>query len=237
MAHPLNRPASTRARGVVGEGYGILQPRVGVSLPSAGRSWFARLFAGEPASTPTRARSPTSTRICSSEGSFIGKGIYDVDAFERALAAASRRTPILSHDLLEALLRPLRRWSATSNSTRNTRPATTWTCSRRHRWIRGDWQIAQWLLAAGARRATGRRIANPLSALSRWKIFDNLRRSLVPLALLAAAGRRLACCRSSAGWRPLLVLAVIALPDAAGGPAAMSCASPPNCLVACICAA
>lgn len=182
LAHPLNRPQFDPKRGIVTEGYGILQPRVGVSLPSAGRSWFVRLFAGDAGIDPyTRAVSDVYQDVFQ-EGSFIGKGIYEVDAFERALRGRFPENTVLSHDLLEAcharsaLVSDVEFYEA-HPSRYNT------DADRRHRWIRGDWQITQWLLP----RVPGpdaRRIANPLTGLSQWKIFDNLRRSLVPVALL-----------------------------------------------------
>ena len=182
MTHPLNRPRYDTALQRVTAGYGILQPRIVTSLPGSNRSRFARIFGGDSGIDPY-------TRVVSDvyqdgfgEGSFIGKGIYDVDAFEQALGGRFPENRILSHDLLEgnyarsALLSDVQlyddypaRYSADM--------------SRRHRWIRGDWQIAGWLL----RRVPGAGGAvswNPLSLLSQWKIFDNLRRSLVPPALL-----------------------------------------------------
>lgn len=182
LAHPLNRPKFDPRTGIVTEGYGILQPRVGVSLPSAGQSWFVRLFAGELGIDPyTRAVSDVYQDVFQ-EGSFIGKGIYDVDAFEKAIGGRLPENAVLSHDLIEscyarsALISDVELYE--EHPSRYNADTT-----RRHRWIRGDWQIAQWLLpripGAGAAR-----IANPLSGLSRWKIFDNLRRSLVPVALL-----------------------------------------------------
>ncbi|OAI40011.1 cyclic beta 1-2 glucan synthetase [Planctomycetaceae bacterium SCGC AG-212-D15] len=181
IAHTLNRPVFDAMRRRVVAGYGILQPRVGVSLPSARRSWFVRLFAGESGVDPyTRVVSDVYQDLFG-EGSFVGKGIYDVDAFERCCGGFPENT-ILSHDLLEsayvrsALLSDVElyedypsRYSAD--------------VSRRHRWIRGDWQIAGWLLPWVPGQAT-RRVRNPISALSWWKIFDNLRRSLVPVAML-----------------------------------------------------
>lgn len=182
MAHPLNQPVFDDARGVVTEGYSILQPRVAVSLPGARRSWFVRLCAGEAGIDPyTRAVSDVYQDVFG-EGSFIGKGIYDVDAFERALGGRFPENTVLSHDLLEscharsALVSDVEFYE--EYPSRYIADA-----GRRHRWIRGDWQITNWLLP----RVPGpdaRRIANPLSALSQWKIFDNLRRSLVPAALL-----------------------------------------------------
>ena len=181
MAHPLNRPVFESKRCRVVEGYSILQPRVGVSLPSAGRSWFVRLFAGDTGVDPyTRVVSDVYQDLFG-EGSFIGKGIYDVDAFEQACGSLPENT-ILSHDLLESayarsgLLSDVELYEEYPSRY----PADV---SRRHRWIRGDWQIARWLLprvpSMGAPSAP-----NPISALSWWKIFDNLRRSFVPVAML-----------------------------------------------------
>jgi cyclic beta-1,2-glucan synthetase len=181
MAHPLTRPVFDAARGIVVEGYGILQPRVGVSLPSARRSWFVRLFAGDTGIDPyTKAVSDVYQDVFQ-EGSFIGKGIYDVDAFQRAMNGRVPENAVLSHDLLEACHA---RSALVSDVEFYEEYPSRYSVDvdRRHRWIRGDWQITQWLLP----RVPGsdvRRMANPLSALSQWKIFDNLRRSLVPIAV------------------------------------------------------
>jgi len=182
MAHPLNRPQFDSAQGIVREGYGILQPRMGVTLPSAGRSWFVRLFAGDAGIDPyTRAVSDVYQDVFH-EGSFIGKGIYDVDAFARALSGRFPENTVLSHDLLESC--HARSALVSDVELYEDHPSRyNVDIGRRHRWIRGDWQITQWLLP----RVPGpdaRRVVNPLSGLSRWKIFDNLRRSLVPAALL-----------------------------------------------------
>ena len=186
MAHPLNRPRFDPVKGVVVEGYGILQPRVGVSLPSASRSWFAKLFAGDVGIDPyTRAVSDVYQDVFQ-EGSFIGKGIYDVDAFQQAVAGRFPENTILSHDLIEAC--HARSALVSDVELYEEYPSRYNTdINRRRRWIRGDWQIAQWLLP----RVPGpdaRRITNPLSGLSQWKILDNLRRSLVPAALLLLLG-------------------------------------------------
>ncbi|HEY6000989.1 MAG TPA: glucoamylase family protein, partial [bacterium] len=183
MAHPLNRAHYDEARERVVAGYGILQPRVGVSLPGTNRSRYARLFGSDPGIDPyTRAVSDVYQDVFG-EGSFIGKGIYDVDAFERALEGRFPENRILSHDLLEGcharagLLSDVMLYEEYPASYRAD-------VSRRHRWIRGDWQIAQWLRqeVPGPGPAQPLR-ENPLSGLSQWKILDNLRRSLVPAAL------------------------------------------------------
>ena len=181
MAHPLNRPRYDEGKKRVTEGYGILQPRVAVSLPGTNRSRYARLFGSEPGIDPyTRAVSDT-YQDGFGEGSFIGKGIYDVDAFERALHGRFPENRILSHDLLEGCY--ARAGLMSDVQLYEDYPSCySADVSRRHRWIRGDWQIASWL-APYVPGPGKRRQKNPLSILSQWKIFDNLRRSLVPSAL------------------------------------------------------
>ena len=182
MAHPLNRPRYDEARGRVTGGYGILQPRMGASLSGTQRSRYAQLFGSEPGIDPyTRTVSDVYQDLFG-EGSFIGKGIYDVDAFERALDARFPENRILSHDLLEGCY--ARSGLLSDVHLYEDYPARYEAdMSRQERWIRGDWQIAHWLLprVPGPGRQS---LKNPLSALSRWKILDNLRRSLVPAALL-----------------------------------------------------
>ncbi|HET9694263.1 MAG TPA: glucoamylase family protein, partial [Steroidobacteraceae bacterium] len=182
MAHPLNRPRFDAQSGIVCRGYGILQPRVAPSLPGTSRSRYARLHSGEPGIDPyTRAVSDVYQDLFD-EGSFIGKGIYDVDAFERALNGRFPDNRILSHDLLEGCYARSGLLSDVE-LVEDYPPTYAADAARRHRWIRGDWQIASWLLPH-VPGAAGRPYRNPLSALSRWKIADNLRRSLVPIALL-----------------------------------------------------
>jgi cyclic beta-1,2-glucan synthetase len=183
MAHPLNRPHYNEKLGRITEGYAILQPRVGINMPSANRSLFARLFAGDPGIDPyTRMVSDVYQDVFE-EGSFIGKGIYDVDAFARALGRQLPENRVLSHDLLEG---GYARSGLVSDvllieDYPSSYPADV---SRRYRWIRGDWQIMPWLMRR-VLGANGEWVRNPISALSRWKISDNVRRSLVPAALLA----------------------------------------------------
>jgi cellobiose phosphorylase len=210
MAHPLNVPRFDDGRGVVNEGYGILQPRVGVSLPSARRSWFVRLFAGDAGIDPyTREVSDVYQDIFR-EGTFIGKGIYDVDAFERALNGRFPENTILSHDLLESC--HARSALVSDVELYEEHPSRyNVDIDRRHRWIRGDWQITQWLLP----RVPGpdaRRIANPLSALSLWKIFDNLRRSLVPAGLALFILATWLFLPEFSGLGVILVVAIITFP-------------------------
>ena len=210
MAHRLNHPEFHAARGIVTEGYSILQPRVGVSLPSARRSWFVRLFAGDAGIDPyTREVSDVYQDIFR-EGSFIGKGIYDVDAFQRAIAGRFPENTVLSHDLLEAC--HARSGLVSDVEFYEEHPSRyNVDIDRRHRWIRGDWQITQWLLPR-VPGSDARRIANPLSALSQWKIFDNLRRSLVPVALLLLILGAWLLGQGLGSLGVLWVLAIIILP-------------------------
>jgi len=211
MAHPLNRPVYDPKRGLVVEGYTILQPRVAISLPSATRSRFVKLLSGDPGIDPyTRTVSDVYQDVFH-EGSFIGKGIYDVDAFECAVGGKFPENRILSHDLLEgsyaraALVSDVQLFEEfPSRYSADTR--------RRHRWMRGDWQIAAWLLP----RLPGldvRRVRNPLTGLSRWKIFDNLRRSLVPLGLVFLLVLGWLLFPPNAGAWGLAILALIMVPS------------------------
>ncbi len=208
MAHPLNRPRFDERKRRVTGGYGILQPRMAATLPGANRSRYAQLYGSEPGIDPyTRSVSDVYQDLFG-EGSFIGKGIYDVDAFERACKGRFPDNCILSHDLLEGCY--ARSGLLSDVCCTRTTPQVTRAMSRRHeRWIRGDWQIASWLLPR-VPAADGGSEPNPLSGLSRWKIFDNLRRSLVPAALvLPDAGRLVRRARApgpghspSSAWSP-----------------------------------
>ncbi len=182
MAHPLNRPVLDADGKRVIHGYTILQPRVGVSLPSAYRSWFVRLFGGDPGVDPyTRVVSDVYQDLFA-EGSFVGKGIYDVDTFDRRCGDFPENR-ILSHDLLESCY--CRSALLTDVILYEDYPSSyTADVSRRHRWMRGDWQIAAWLMPR-VRNFASDRVGNPISSLSRWKILDNLRRSIVPISMLA----------------------------------------------------
>ena len=210
MAHPLNRPEFDAVRGIVAEGYSILQPRVGVSLPSARRSWFVRLFAGDAGIDPYTREVSDVYQDVFQEGSYIGKGIYDVDAFQRAIHGRFPENTVLSHDLLEACHA---RSALVSDVEFYEEYPSRYNVDvdRRHRWIRGDWQITQWLLPR-VPGSDARRMANPLSALSRWKIFDNLRRSLVPVALMLLMLGNWLLLPELGSLGLLLVLAIITLP-------------------------
>jgi cyclic beta-1,2-glucan synthetase len=184
MAHPLNRPRFDAALGRVVEGHAILQPRVAITMMSArplGLRAPVRRRAGR-IDPYTRAVSDLYQDVFG-EGSFVGKGIYDVDAFQQALAGKLPENRVLSHDLLEGAYA---RAGLVSDVLLFEDYPTAYSVdvARRQRWTRGDWQLTAWLYGQVPGGAGGR-MHNPISALSRWKIVDNLRRSLVPGALLA----------------------------------------------------
>ncbi|MBD3894739.1 cyclic beta 1-2 glucan synthetase [Halomonas sp. ML-15] len=185
MAHPLNRPRHDPLTNRVVDGHGILQPSVAASLEGANRSRYARLFGGEAGIDPyTRAISDLYQDLFD-EGSYIGKGIYDVDAFERAIDTRFPENLILSHDLLEGC--HARSGLVSDISLYEDHPSDYLDdIKRRQRWIRGDWQLTGWLSRhppMGDSRP-GSPSGNPLPLLSRWKLLDNLRRSLFPIALM-----------------------------------------------------
>lgn len=183
LAHPLNRARIDPALGRVTRGYGILQPSVGSSMSGHRITRYARLFGSEPGIDPyTRTVSDVYQDLFG-EGSFVGKGIYDVDAFEQTLDGRLPDNRILSHDLLEGCY--ARAGLVSDVRLFEDYPARYATdVKRRARWIRGDWQLLPWLLP-WVPDAAGRYRRNPLSALSRGKLLDNLRRSLVPIAATA----------------------------------------------------
>ena len=182
MMHPLNRARYDEHERRVTEGYGILQPRVAISLPGVNRSRYARLWAAEPGIDPyTRVVSDVYQDLFG-EGSFIGKGIYDVDAFDKTVGDRFPENRILSHDLLEGCY--ARAGLLTDVQVYEEYPSRyDEDVRRRYRWIRGDWQLWRWLLPA-VPGPDGRRSKNPLPPLCRWKLFDNLRRTIAPAALV-----------------------------------------------------
>jgi cellobiose phosphorylase len=182
MAHPLNRPCLDGTGSRVKDGYAIMQPRVEPNLPTSLRSWFSKLHSGDLGIDPYTLIVSDVYQDLFGEGSFIGKGIYDIDFFERLCGYFPENT-ILSHDLLEgchgrcALISDVILYEDYPSS-------YAIDVSRRHRWIRGDWQILGWLFPR-VRGSDGGWVKNPVSDTSQWKIFDNLRRSLVAPSLLA----------------------------------------------------
>jgi cyclic beta-1,2-glucan synthetase len=208
--HPLNLPRfDSRAERVV-NGYGILQPRVSISLESASRSLFARTFSGNTGIDPytTAASDVYQDLFC--EGSYTGKGLYDVDAFEKALDGRVPDETLLSHDLFESIF--ARAALVSDIEFLDDYPAHYDTYAmRQHRWTRGDWQIAGWLRRVVSDEHGNKR-PNRISAISRWKILDNLRRSLLApsITLLLVAGWTIL--PGGALWWTLFALVTLAFP-------------------------
>ncbi len=227
MAHALNRPRLDPSTDRVVAGYGVLQPRISFHLTAATRSRFAAILATSGGIDPYSTAASDTYMDLFGVGSFTGKGIYDVDAFEAATGGAFPENHILSHDLIEGNY--ARCGLLTDTELFDDFPARYNAYARReHRWVRGDWQLLPWLgwrvpiggspepspvgwvkptdeslghpggfhppyeipaepspdsaRPPGAPAPARRR--NPLPALERWKLLDNLRRSLVPPALL-----------------------------------------------------
>jgi cyclic beta-1,2-glucan synthetase len=182
IAHPLNRPHFDPARDRVTEGYGILQPRISVTMSSAAGSLFARIYAGHTGVDPYTTAVSDTYQDLFGEGIFTGKGLYDVDAFTAALRGRVPENALLSHDLFEGV--HARTALVTDVELVDDYPSSVLAHARRQqRWVRGDWQILQWLFPFVPTRSGWQR--NRLPLISRWKIFDNLRRSLLPPATIA----------------------------------------------------
>jgi len=223
MAHPLNRPElDPRSRRVV-EGYAVLQPRVTPSLP-IGRegSIFQRVFSGPGGCDPYASAVSDVYQDLFGEGSFTGKGIYDVDVFEAALAGRIPDNAVLSHDLLEGNF--ARAGLVTDIEVVEEFPSRyDVAAARQHRWARGDWQLLPWILGrgrqadpAGVARVAGedgrRRAHTQIPLVARWKMLDNLRRTLSPpAAFLALLSGWLLPPAAAAAWT-VAVLLLLALP-------------------------
>jgi hypothetical protein len=182
MAHPLNEAIIDPKRRIVTDGYGILQPRIGIAVQSASRSRLASIFSGQNGfDIYTRAISDAYQDLFG-EGIFTGKGIYEVATLHAVLDRRFPRNALLSHDLIEGAY--ARAGQVTDVELIDDYPSHYSAYSRRkHRWVRGDWQIAQWMFSH-VPDESGKMGPNPISYVSRWKIFDNLRRSLLDPALL-----------------------------------------------------
>jgi cyclic beta-1,2-glucan synthetase len=177
LAHPLNQAILDAEKGVVVKGYGILQPRVAISVQSTARSWLASIYSGETGfDIYSRAVSDVYQDLYG-EGSFVGKGIYEVETLHRILDRRFPRNTLLSHDLVEGAY--ARAGLLSDVELIEDYPSHYSAYNRRkHRWLRGDWQITGWLRPR-VPDESGQRVPNPLSVISQWKILDNLRRSLV----------------------------------------------------------
>lgn len=184
MLHPLNRPQVDPRRRVVTEGYGLLQPRVGVELTAANRSQFSRIFAGQGGIDPYGGACSDVYHDLFDRGTYTGKGIFDVAAFAKCLDGRFPQERILSHDLLEGAYLHAGLLEDVELTDGYPYKVSSY-FFRLHRWIRGDWQLLPWL-GRRVRNEKGERVENPISSVDKWKLFDNLRRSLSPVFTLVA---------------------------------------------------
>ena len=181
MAHPLNRAVVDPRTNTVVEGHAILQPRVSVSIESARHSRLAAIFSGQTGFDIYTHAASDMYQDLFGEGSFTGKGIYEVETFQKVLGKRFPTNTLLSHDLIEGSY--ARAGLVSDVVVIDDYPSHFSAYSRRlHRWVRGDWQIMRWLLPR-VPDYYGRRVHNPLAFISRWKIFDNLRRSINDIGL------------------------------------------------------
>ncbi len=211
LAHPLNHAEFAADGRSVVAGYTVLQPRVAIKPTSANRSLFSQIFSGNAGFDLYSFAVSDVYQDLFGEGSYVGKGIYDVAAFERSLAGQVRQNTLLSHDLFEGIYG--RAALVTDIVLYEEYPSRYLVYARRlRRWIRGDWQLLPWLFPIV--RTQNGVARNRLSIINLWKIFDNLRRSLLPptlLALLAAgwlflpgspwSGLCWCCCLPPCPWR------------------------------------
>ncbi len=204
-AHPLNRPRFDLRKGRVVEGYAVIQPRITPSLPTGPASTaYQRTVSGPGGVDPYAAAISDVYQDLFEEGSYTGKGIYDVDAFEAALEGTIPENALLSHDLFEGLF--ARAGLVTDVGLFEEFPTNYEVAARRHhRWVRGDWQLLPWILGH-ARDAGGRKRRARIPTQGRWKMVDNLRRSLVaPFSVLVAVASWILTAVSPFLWTGLLV--------------------------------
>ncbi len=211
MAHPLNRPCLDPHSRLVVDGHAVLQPRITPSLP-IGRegSLFQRVFSGPNGLDPYAFVVADVYQDLFGEGSYSGKGIYDIDVFEAALKDRIPDSTVLSHDLLEGTL--ARAGLVSDIEFVEEFPALySVAAARQHRWVRGDWQLLPWIFGRG-RNPTGGSAETVVPPMGRWKMLDNLRRSLsAPSALLAMLIGWLLPIYPATVWTVCILLA-IALP-------------------------
>ncbi|MGM0545196.1 MAG: GH36-type glycosyl hydrolase domain-containing protein [Bacteroidota bacterium] len=181
-AHPLNRAEVDTSRNIITSGYGIFQPRISIPPKSANKTRFAKIYSGNVGLDPYTTAVSDIYQDLFGEAVFTGKGLYDLEVFDSVLGGQFPDNAILSHDLLESTY--LRTALLSDIELFDDYPTTYLSFSKRlHRWIRGDWQILYWLFP-NVPTSDNKKVKNPITILSKWKILDNLRRSLTPAALI-----------------------------------------------------
>ena len=210
MAHPLNRPRYDAECGAIVEGYAVLQPRVTPSLPNGGNgSLFQRVFSSSSGIDPYAAAVSDVYQDLFGEGSYAGKGIYDIDAFERVLSGQTPDSTLLSHDLFEGTF--ARAGFASDVEVVDDFPSRYDVSARRHhRWARGDWQLLPWIVGL-VRKGSGAPGAKcELPRIGRWKMIDNLRRTLsAPAGLLALAAGWMLPLEPALVWTTFVLVTII----------------------------
>ncbi len=204
MAHPLNQPIFSTENGKVISGYTVLQPRMEIHPKSANQSWFTRIFTGDAGLDLYSLAVSDAYMDLFGEGIYVGKGIYDIDAFSRSVDTHIKENTILSHDLLEG---NLGRAGLVTDITmvEDYPPSYLTQVLRQRRWIRGDWQLLPWLFKSN-RNNLG------FNIMDRWKIFDNLRRSLLAPSILFIFSTGLIFLPGLASLWTLILLLALAVP-------------------------
>ena len=209
MAHPLNRPRFDATAGRVVAGYGVMQPRVTPSLPTGREgSVFQRVFSSMNGIDPYAAAVSDVYQDLFGQGSYAGKGIYDIDAFEAALAGRVPDSTMLSHDLFEG---SFARAGLTSDVEVVEDFPTRYDVDamRHHRWARGDWQLLPWIFGRGP-TAGADRARNAIPAMGRWKMLDNLRRTLsAPACMLSLLAGFTLPFNAAAVWTGFILLTIL----------------------------
>ena len=182
MAHPMNHPVLNKEGTKVIKGYGLMQPRVSLDIEATNKSLYSQIFAGIGGFDTYSAIVPNVYQDTFGEGSFVGKGIYDLKVFDQVLSNVFPDNLILSHDLLEGNY--LRCGYVCDIELIDDFPSKFLTdTTRHHRWARGDVQIIGWLLPS-VRNHDGKKVKNPINLLGKWKIFDNIVRMFLNPTLL-----------------------------------------------------